>query len=87
MYSVIYFDTYDDVTAGASSGIGEGVALKLASLGCRLVLTGRTQEKLDEVVGKCLAAGCAPGDVIHSTNPDLSNSCFLYIIVHKQFAI
>ncbi|WAR30597.1 Y0419-like protein [Mya arenaria] len=37
------------IITGASSGIGEGVAVHLASLGCRLVLTGRTQEKLDRI--------------------------------------
>ncbi|XP_052789805.1 uncharacterized oxidoreductase MexAM1_META1p0182-like [Mya arenaria] len=52
------------IITGASSGIGEGVAVHLASLGCRLVLTGRTQEKLDRVIKKCRTAGCAEGNLV-----------------------
>jgi len=38
------------VVAGGGSGIGRGCALKLAQLGYRLVLVGRTAQKLDAVV-------------------------------------
>ncbi len=42
---------------GASSGIGEDLALFLAPMGARLVLVARRQEKLEEVAESCRAAG------------------------------
>ena len=35
---------------GASSGIGKQVALQLSQLGARLVLVGRNEEKLQEII-------------------------------------
>merc|ERR1712136_122659 len=42
---------------GASSGIGEGTALHMATLGCKLSLTGRNLEALKAVSEKCKEAG------------------------------
>ncbi len=42
---------------GASSGIGEGLALALAGNGATLGLVARRAELLEELVGKCEAAG------------------------------
>ena len=42
---------------GASSGIGAGVSVHLASLGTRLALVARNKEALEEVKKNCLAAG------------------------------
>ncbi|XP_033111119.1 glucose 1-dehydrogenase-like [Anneissia japonica] len=42
---------------GASSGIGEGTALELASRGYQLCLTGRNMERLSKVKEKCIQEG------------------------------
>ena len=42
---------------GASSGIGEGTALHMATLGCKLSLIGRNLEALKAVSEKCKEAG------------------------------
>ncbi|TPG25618.1 SDR family oxidoreductase [Mycolicibacterium hodleri] len=42
---------------GASSGIGEAGALKLAGLGARVIVVARRQELLDSVVERATAAG------------------------------
>ena len=46
---------------GAGRGIGRAIALTLAQSGCRVVLTSRTREQLDEVVKVIRAGG---GDAI-----------------------
>merc|ERR1712012_525774 len=45
------------LVTGASSGIGAGVALHLASLGCRLCLVARNAQALKETASACRAAG------------------------------
>lgn len=42
---------------GASSGIGEALALYYARTGVTLLLTGRHKERLHDVAGRCRAAG------------------------------
>lgn len=49
---------------GASSGIGEALALQFASDGARIVLSARREEELERVRGRCLAAGLDSGDVL-----------------------
>ncbi|MBV9217429.1 MAG: SDR family NAD(P)-dependent oxidoreductase, partial [Acidobacteria bacterium] len=44
---------------GASSGIGEGIALALAAKGAALGLVARRKELLDELTRKCTKAGGA----------------------------
>jgi NAD(P)-dependent dehydrogenase (short-subunit alcohol dehydrogenase family) len=46
---------------GAGTGIGEAGAIKLAEAGCKVVLSGRRTEPLDQVAGQIEAAG---GEVV-----------------------
>ena len=45
------------LVTGASSGIGQGTAIHLASLGCKLSLIARNMEALNSVSEKCKEAG------------------------------
>ena len=45
------------VVTGASSGIGEAIALELASRGVRLTLTARREDRLDDLGGRIAARG------------------------------
>lgn len=45
------------VVAGGGSGIGRGCALRLAAMGYRVILVGRTAEKLESVAAEIVASG------------------------------
>ena len=45
------------IITGAGQGIGEAIAIAYAAAGAQVVITGRTNAKLEEVSGKILAAG------------------------------
>ena len=45
------------IVTGAGQGVGRGIALALASEGCRITVAGRTKEKLDAVCGEITARG------------------------------
>lgn len=45
------------IVTGAGQGIGEAIAAGYAAEGAKVIITGRTKSKLDEVVGKIEAAG------------------------------
>jgi len=45
------------IVTGAGQGIGEAIAVGYAAEGAKVIITGRTKSKLDEVVGKIKAAG------------------------------
>ncbi|QCF25404.1 SDR family oxidoreductase [Hydrocarboniclastica marina] len=49
---------------GASSGIGEALAVGLAGSGARLVLSARRESELDRVARRCHQAGSAETDVM-----------------------
>lgn len=52
------------VITGASSGIGAASAIKFAKHGCRLVLSGRNEQCLNEIVDKCVAEGIPRDNVL-----------------------
>ena len=62
-----YRDTYIDnvivFPPGASSGIGAATAIRFASHGIKLALTGRNEGRLEETVNKCLSSGLKKDDV------------------------
>ncbi|MDB4993008.1 MAG: Short-chain dehydrogenase, partial [Myxococcaceae bacterium] len=45
------------LVTGGGSGIGEGIAMRLAEQGAKVALVGRTKEKLDRVAAAITAAG------------------------------
>lgn len=47
------------IVTGAGQGIGEAIALGYAAAGAKVVITGRTKSKLDDVVARIEAAGGA----------------------------
>jgi 3-oxoacyl-[acyl-carrier protein] reductase len=59
------------VVTGASRGIGLAAAQRLCGEGARVVLVGRSAERLEEALGRCLAAG-GPAEVLvlDVTEPD-----------------
>src|SRR5438477_12887774 len=54
------------VITGASSGIGRAAAISLSSRGARLLLCGRSEERLRETLTKCAGAEIFVGDVTDS---------------------
>jgi short-subunit dehydrogenase len=59
MYPGIEFKDKVVWITGASSGIGEAVALRVAARGARLVLSARNRGELERVAGACREAGPA----------------------------
>ena len=59
------------IVTGGGRGVGQGIAMALASAGASVLISGRTQEKLDETV-KLIAdrGGEAHGVVSDVTDPD-----------------
>lgn len=53
----MYFNNKVILIVGASTGIGRAVALKLAAAGAKLVITARSQDKLNSLEKEVLAKG------------------------------
>ena len=64
------------LVTGASTGIGEQMAYHYARLGARLVITARTESKLQQVVDRCRQVGAPDGDYhyITANMEDYSNT-------------
>ncbi|MHC5823702.1 MAG: SDR family NAD(P)-dependent oxidoreductase, partial [Nostoc sp.] len=56
------------IITGATGGIGEAVAKELDAAGMSLVLTARSQEKLERLASNLQHAKVIPGEI---TNPEL----------------
>lgn len=59
------------LVTGASSGLGEAIALKLAEVGAQLIITGRNTERLARVVERAIHKGAA-SDAVLSVPADLT---------------
>src|SRR5690554_6159008 len=53
----MYFNNKVILIVGASTGIGRAVALKLAAAGAKLIITARSQDKLDSLENEILNNG------------------------------
>ncbi|XP_009866183.1 PREDICTED: LOW QUALITY PROTEIN: corticosteroid 11-beta-dehydrogenase isozyme 1 [Apaloderma vittatum] len=58
------------IVTGASSGIGEQMAYHLARMETHLLLTARTEAKLQKVVERCLALGAASARYVSGSMED-----------------
>jgi len=68
------FDGKTVLLTGASSGIGEAFAYQLAQRGANLILTARTEERLQEIAEEIIAAHkvdvqVIPADLSHAESP------------------
>ncbi|XP_006031368.1 corticosteroid 11-beta-dehydrogenase isozyme 1 isoform X1 [Alligator sinensis] len=58
------------IVTGASSGIGEQMAYHLAQMGSHLLITARTEAKLQKVVARCLELGAASAQHVSGSMED-----------------
>ncbi|XP_053558027.1 hydroxysteroid 11-beta-dehydrogenase 1-like protein A [Bombina bombina] len=62
------------LVTGASTGIGEQLAYQFAKLGARVIITARREERLKEVVKKCLELGASSAHYVVSDMGNLSSA-------------
>ncbi|XP_009082026.1 PREDICTED: corticosteroid 11-beta-dehydrogenase isozyme 1-like isoform X2 [Acanthisitta chloris] len=68
------------IVTGASSGIGEQMAYHLARMEAHLLLTARTEAKLQKVVERCLELGAASA---HYISGSMEDTTFPYRVVEE----
>ncbi|NXY69076.1 DHI1 dehydrogenase, partial [Glareola pratincola] len=60
------------IVTGASTGIGEQMAYHLARMGAHILITARTEAKLQKVVKRCLELGAASARYVSGTMEDMA---------------
>lgn len=60
------------IVTGASKGIGREMAYHLSTMGAHVVLTARSEERLQKVVSRCLELGAASAHYIAGTMEDMA---------------
>ncbi|XP_013045062.3 11-beta-hydroxysteroid dehydrogenase 1-like [Anser cygnoides] len=68
------------IVTGASSGIGEQMAYHLARMGAHVLLTARTEAKLQKVVERCLELGAASARFVSGS---MENTAFAEEVVKE----
>ena len=71
---------------GGGSGIGLAAAIELAKAGCRVVISGRSADKLDAAIAKAVAKG-APAEKISASPLDVSDRASVAWVaesIHEQ---
>ncbi|XP_067414929.1 11-beta-hydroxysteroid dehydrogenase 1-like [Emydura macquarii macquarii] len=59
------------IVTGASTGIGEQMAYHLARMGAHVLVTARTEAKLQKVVAQCLELGAASAHYVSGSMEDM----------------
>ncbi|NWV38866.1 DHI1 dehydrogenase, partial [Grantiella picta] len=60
------------IVTGASTGIGEQIAYHLARMGSHILITARTEARLQKVVQRCLELGAASARFVSGTMEDMA---------------
>ncbi|XP_003220479.1 11-beta-hydroxysteroid dehydrogenase 1 [Anolis carolinensis] len=68
------------IVTGASTGIGEQMAYHLARMGSHILITARTEAKLQKVVSRCLELGAASARYVNGSMEDI---IFAQLVVKK----
>ncbi|XP_020636310.1 11-beta-hydroxysteroid dehydrogenase 1 isoform X2 [Pogona vitticeps] len=68
------------IVTGASTGIGEQMAYHLAHMGSHILVTARTEAKLQKVVARCLELGAASARYMNGSMEDM---IFAELVVKK----
>ena len=60
------------LVTGASSGIGKSIAVECSKMGAQLIICGRNQERLEEVLSALEGTGhqCVIGDLLQNEDID-----------------
>ncbi|XP_015285060.1 PREDICTED: corticosteroid 11-beta-dehydrogenase isozyme 1 [Gekko japonicus] len=72
------------IVTGASTGIGEQMAYHLAHMGSHILITARTEAKLQKVVTRCLELGAASASYMNGSMEDMG---FAQDVVKKAEAL